>query len=197
MILLHSFALVKVSKPNRFSHRLLMFKNICRISIIFHRIIIIELICPLHAARWQVAERIGTDKIFSFPLSHHMFYPPTIVFILNHIPVVGQLMSQINPSTFPELKPEVCLRPERSTELTPKSQAEGSGLILSGTLDPVLKDGVGCCRSINPSRRLKFFLTFPHPSLHRSFQPTLLISSQSLEEGLFFSPSLLIDHLQC
>jgi hypothetical protein len=144
MILLHSFTLVKVSKPNPFSHRLLMFKNICRISIIFHRIIIIELICPLHAARWQVAERIGTDKIFSFPLSHHMFYPPTIVFILNHIPVVGQLMSQINPS-----------------------------------------------------RRLKFFLTFPHPSLHRSFQPTLLISSQSLEEGLFFSPSLLIDHLQC
>ncbi len=70
MILLHSIALVKVSKPNPFSHRLLVFKNICRISIIFHRISIIKLICPLLAARWQVAERIGTNKIFFFPLSH-------------------------------------------------------------------------------------------------------------------------------
>ena len=143
MIRLHSFALVKVSKSNPFPHRLLMFKNICRISIIFHRIIVIQLICSLHAALWQTTEHIGTDNILSFLHPLHV-YPPMIAFILNHIPDVRQLMSQINPS-----------------------------------------------------KRLKFFLTFLHSSLHRSFQPTLLISSQSLEEGLFFSPSLLIDHLQC
>ncbi len=32
------------------------------------------------------------------------------------------------------LKVGACLRPERSTELTPKSQAEGSGLPLSAPL---------------------------------------------------------------
>mgnify|MGYP001038285780 CR=1 FL=1 len=128
----------------------------------------------------QITGHIGTDKILSFPLFHYTFYPSMTVFIPNDIPDVGGPVAQINPSTFPGLNPGVC-----------------SGLILCGTLNPLLKNGVWRHRSINLSKKSKLFLTSPHLSLYRSFQPSLSISSQSLGEGLFFSPSLLKDHLQC
>ena len=48
---------------------------------------------------------------------------------------------EINPSTFPGLKSGVCP--------SARSQVEGSGLILSSALHPVLKDRVWRRRSIN------------------------------------------------
>ena len=50
----------------------------------------------------------------------------------------------INPSTSPSLKSGISL----STNSRPRVQPRGSGLILSGAFDPILKDGVWRCRSI-------------------------------------------------
>ena len=56
-------------------------------------------------------------------------------------------LSTKNLARLSGLKAETCLRPERSTEVTPKSQAEGSGLPLSGASLPAFEGGASAVSS--------------------------------------------------